>query len=56
MIALTGTWTLVFALGVSTLPSAPAPTFNKDIAPLIFQNCADCHRPGEVAPFSLLDY
>ena len=31
-------------------------TFNKDIAPIIFNNCASCHRPGEVAPFSLLTY
>src|SRR5258708_10305606 len=37
--------------------SKPAPvTFNKEIAPLIYQNCATCHRPGEVAPFSLLTY
>src|ERR1700689_4695567 len=32
------------------------PTFNKDIAPILYQNCATCHRPGEVAPFSLLTY
>src|SRR5215216_1164751 len=35
---------------------ALTPTFTKDVAPLIFQNCASCHRPGEVAPFSLLTY
>ncbi len=32
------------------------PTFNKDIAPIIFEHCAACHRPGESAPFSLLTY
>ncbi len=32
------------------------PTFNKDIAALIFENCSPCHRPGESAPFSLLTY
>ncbi|HEY4088958.1 MAG TPA: hypothetical protein VGM43_23680 [Bryobacteraceae bacterium] len=32
------------------------PTFNKDIAPILFQNCAECHRPGQVAPFPLLSY
>src|SRR4051812_44673510 len=31
-------------------------TFNKDIAPLVFQHCSTCHRPGEVAPFPLLSY
>lgn len=35
---------------------AAAPTYNKDIAPILYQNCAGCHRPGEVAPFSLLTY
>lgn len=35
---------------------AAAPTFDKDIAPLVFTKCAVCHRPGEVAPFSLLSY
>ncbi len=32
------------------------PTFNHDIAPIIYQNCSNCHRPGEVAPFALLTY
>src|SRR5437879_4684950 len=31
-------------------------TFTRDIAPLVFQRCATCHRPGEVAPFPLLSY
>ena len=31
-------------------------TFNRDIAPIMFRSCAMCHRPGEAAPFSLLDY
>ncbi len=28
-------------------------TFNKDVAPILFENCVVCHRPGEVAPMSL---
>jgi Tfp pilus assembly protein PilF len=32
------------------------PTFDKDVAPIVYSNCAPCHRPGEVAPFSLLTY
>ena len=31
-------------------------TFNKDIAPLVFEHCAVCHRVGEAAPFQLLRY
>ena len=33
-----------------------SPTFNKDIAPILYQNCAICHRTGEVAPFPLMTY
>jgi tetratricopeptide (TPR) repeat protein len=32
------------------------PTFTHDIAPILFQQCAACHRPGGSAPFSLLSY
>jgi tetratricopeptide (TPR) repeat protein len=39
-----------------TSKSAPPVTFTKDIAPIVFANCVSCHRPGEVAPFSLLTY
>ncbi len=31
-------------------------TYNKDVAPILWKNCAGCHRPGEVGPFSLLTY
>lgn len=30
--------------------------FAEHIAPIVFNNCAACHRPGESAPFSLLSY
>jgi len=36
--------------------SPAAPTFSKDVAPIVFKNCAGCHRPGESAPMSLLTY
>src|SRR5580692_12399938 len=38
------------------LPASAAPTFTKDIAPILYKNCVSCHRPGEMAPMSLLDY
>jgi Flp pilus assembly protein TadD len=45
------------ALGVSGCArELPAPTFNKDIAPIVYANCATCHRPAGAAPFSLLTY
>ena len=31
-------------------------TFTEHVAPILYENCAICHRPGEVAPFSLLTY
>src|SRR5574341_1002362 len=31
-------------------------TFSKDVAPIFFKNCAECHRAGEAAPFSALSY
>lgn len=46
---------LALALAAGT-SSATEVTFNKDVAPILFQQCATCHRPGEVGPFSLLTY
>ena len=39
-------------------PAAPAavPTFTRDVAPILYKNCTTCHRPGEIAPMSLLTY
>src|SRR5262249_53821587 len=31
-------------------------TFTKDVAPIFFKNCAECHRAGEAAPFSVMTY
>jgi hypothetical protein len=58
-----------FALLAATLVIAPlaadqysrretagAPTFAKDVAPILYKNCVGCHRPGEIAPMSLLTY
>jgi tetratricopeptide (TPR) repeat protein len=34
----------------------PQITFNHDIAPIVFRDCAPCHHPGEAGPFPLLTY
>src|SRR5678816_3502439 len=42
--------------GSATSSTAKAVTFNKDVAPIIFQHCASCHRPDQAGPFNLLTY
>src|SRR5262245_11902106 len=61
--ALTALTVLAAAFFVSPSSSADGPakskaaiTFNKDVAPILFKSCAECHRPGEAAPMSLLSY
>jgi hypothetical protein len=61
--------TIAFAvLALSALTAAPraqssapsstsaAPTYSKDVAPILYAHCTTCHRPGEIAPMSLLTY
>jgi len=31
-------------------------TFSKDVAPILYQHCVQCHHPGDIAPMSLLTY
>jgi hypothetical protein len=42
--------------GAASSPQKPAPTFYKDILPLLQNHCQSCHRPGEVAPMPLVTY
>jgi tetratricopeptide (TPR) repeat protein len=37
-------------------PGRDGVTFAKDVAPILFEHCAPCHRPGEIGPFSLTTY
>ena len=48
-------------LGVMISPAAIAqqsadPTFAENVAPIIYENCVECHRPGSIAPMTLIDY
>lgn len=54
-----------FALSALSLLSLPTgafaqvpaePTFADDIAPIFYDSCVTCHRPGEIAPMSLISY
>src|SRR5262245_17020504 len=50
---------VVLGLGSILLPQparAGAPTYHKEVVRILEKNCQDCHRPGQVAPFSLLTY
>lgn len=41
---------------VAAAAQDPVPTFTKDVAPILYKHCTGCHRPGEIAPMSLLSY
>lgn len=44
------------ALSLSVAANAAPITYSKDVAPIVFNHCISCHKPGEIAPFSMLDY
>lgn len=48
----------VATLGVAApaFAAGPAPTYNKDIAPILNSKCVTCHRTGEIAPMALTSY
>ena len=46
---------LVGTFSLSLLTGA-APTFSEDVAPILFENCTSCHRPGQAGPFALQTY
>src|SRR5258706_10696864 len=45
---------LVLFAAIASAQSTP--TFTKDVAPIIYKNCASCHRPGDIGPMPLLTY
>src|SRR5271154_296913 len=48
-------WAAYLGMSAAAI-AATAPTFSKDVAPILYKNCATCHRPGDIAPMSLLTY
>ena len=43
-------------MSVAASASAAPPTFAKDVAPILYKNCVECHRPNAMAPMSLVTY
>lgn len=60
LLAAAGCGTAAWLTAVTTAGSSPqaprAVTFSETIAPIVYDNCVTCHRPGEAAPFSLISY
>jgi hypothetical protein len=49
--------TFLFLLSLGQACAATQPvSFTRDVAPILYKRCVSCHRPGEVAPFSLVSY
>src|SRR5262245_25402046 len=58
LLLLTAMTVMAAEIPSSSVTSDPAPrvTFNKDVLPILQNNCQSCHRPSGVAPMSLLTY
>jgi len=46
----------VLAVPCAALAADGAPTFSKDVAPILYKSCVECHRPTMFAPMSLVSY
>ncbi len=42
--------------GLAQFAFSQSITFSEHIAPIVYNKCTSCHRPGEIAPFSLTNY
>src|SRR5579864_1269035 len=47
---------LTASLAGAAFPLTAQVTFSENVAPIIYNRCTGCHRPGEAAPFSLISY
>jgi hypothetical protein len=64
LLLVTGAWLGVTSTVMNGAPqqaapaasAAAAPTFSADVAPIMYAKCVTCHRPGEVAPMSLITF
>jgi hypothetical protein len=51
-----GLLVVAVAMAAPARASAQKPTFTMDVAPIVHRSCVNCHRPGSVAPMSLITY
>lgn len=51
-----GAVTAGMTMGVGSARDSEAVAFADKIAPIVYEKCTPCHRPGQVAPFSLMNY
>ena len=51
-----GGWSSVAPAAQSAGDDSTPATYSRDVAPILYKNCTNCHRPGEIAPMSLLTY
>ncbi|HXI93432.1 MAG TPA: cytochrome c [Blastocatellia bacterium] len=51
-----GLCSLLVIGGAASGPSTATATFTRDVAPIFYNRCVECHRAGEVAPMSLITY
>ena len=55
-VLIAGSLLLVAAMAAPVSAQTAAPTWTQDVGPLLAKHCMNCHRPGEIAPMSLLTY
>jgi len=51
-----GVLAVVLGVAGNAVAAEGTPTFAKDVAPILYENCVTCHRPNHLAPMSLITY
>ncbi len=49
-------WILTILGAAGAAQAADNPTFTKDVAPILYKSCVECHRPTMFAPMSLMTF
>jgi len=49
-------WSFSVCAVAADSPATATITFHKDVLPILQRHCQSCHRPGNIAPMSLLTY